>query len=87
MVSQLDFQAIIDLVGDKVREIFGARDLSIRLYDHGTEMITIPYIVEGGERLHVDSEPMGQAGFASHIIATRQPLVINSDMRALHCAV
>jgi hypothetical protein len=36
LAAQLDFQAIIDLVGDKIREIFKTRDMSIALYDKGT---------------------------------------------------
>ena len=33
LAAQLDFQAIIDLVGDKIREIFGTADMSIALLD------------------------------------------------------
>ena len=33
MAAELDFQAIIDLVGDKLREVFNTGDIGIRWYD------------------------------------------------------
>ena len=33
MAAELDFQAIIDLVGDKLREVFHTGDIGIRWYD------------------------------------------------------
>src|SRR5207244_657335 len=33
MASKLDFQAIVDLVGDKLRDVFHTGDIGIRWYD------------------------------------------------------
>ena len=33
MAGELDFQAIVDLVGDKLREVFGSGDIGIRWHD------------------------------------------------------
>ena len=33
MAAELDFQAIVDLVGDKLREVFHTGDIGIRWYD------------------------------------------------------
>ena len=83
LVSQLDFQAIIDLVGDKMREIFGARDLSIRLYDPETDMLSWPYIIDGGDACRVDPASSARGFTQAHDHDTRQPIVVNSDMAHL----
>src|SRR5512141_299832 len=84
LARELDFQAIIDLVGDKVREIFEAKDMSIRLVGRGTNLIHFPYAFEQGQRVQIAPTPSG-IGFADHVLRTRQPLVINReiDQRAI----
>jgi GAF domain-containing protein/DNA-binding response OmpR family regulator/tetratricopeptide (TPR) repeat protein len=80
LAAQLDFQAIIDLVGDKICEIFGSEDMSIALYDGHSNLVTMPYYVENGARFPVDPFPLG-VGLTGHVIKTRQPLVINHDYK------
>ena len=80
LVAKLDFQAIIDLVGDKLREIMGAETLSIRLYDAASGIMTYPYLRENGERKTLELKPLAQAGFSWQIIRTRQPLLVNDHM-------
>ncbi len=41
--SKLEVQAIYDLVGDKIRDIFHAQGTAIYLFDHETEMQDTPY--------------------------------------------
>src|SRR5207247_6274856 len=36
LASELDFQSIVDLVGDKLREVFATPDLGINWYDENT---------------------------------------------------
>ena len=79
LAAELDFQAIIDLVGNKIAEIFATRDMSIGLYDTSTNTLSIPYFLEHGERFAIEPMQVGQ-GFASHVIRTRKPLVINHDI-------
>ena len=79
LAAQLDFQAIVDLVGDKIAEIFATKDMSIALYDKARGLMTMPYYLEHGERFPVDATPMS-TGLTAHVIHTRQPLVINADL-------
>ena len=51
MAAKLDFQGIVDLVGDKLREVFGSEDLSIRWWDPDADTIDVVYVVEHGEHL------------------------------------
>ena len=49
LAKQLDFEAIISLVGDRVRSIFSARGMFIALYHPKTETLTFPYDIDEGE--------------------------------------
>ncbi|MBP1692906.1 MAG: hypothetical protein H6Q37_789 [Chloroflexi bacterium] len=80
MVKELDFQTIIDLVGDKLGEIFHSKNMSIRLYDRATNMISFPYHIDE-VREQIAPIPFKESlGFTAHILRTRQPLVINRDL-------
>ncbi len=52
LAKQLDFEEIVELVGERVRDIFEASSLFIALYDEATETIRFPYEIAEGERLH-----------------------------------
>ena len=51
--AELDFQAIVDLVGDKLREVFATGDIGIRWWDENTELWHGLYDFEHGVRLHM----------------------------------
>ncbi|HSM71317.1 MAG TPA: GAF domain-containing protein, partial [Anaerolineales bacterium] len=78
LASKLDIQDIIDLVGDKIRDIFDAQVVGINLYDPTTNMIDYRYAIERGERLTIESGPL--IGFRKHVIETRHNLLINENM-------
>ena len=54
LAAELDFQAIIDLVGDKMREIFGTRRHGDRLAATRRRYLAMPYYVEHGERFPIE---------------------------------
>ena len=78
LAAELDFKAIIDLVGNKIAEIFHSQNMSIALYDRQTDIVAMPYYLEHGERFAV--EPMQKRGLTAHVLQTRQALVINRDL-------
>ncbi|MFO1303894.1 MAG: GAF domain-containing protein [Burkholderiales bacterium] len=51
--AELDFQNIVDLVGDKLRVMFKTDDMAIRWVDDRTSLVHALYFVEHGKRLHV----------------------------------
>src|SRR5260221_2354059 len=53
LAAQLDFQGVIDLVGDKLREVLHTGDLGIRLYDRDTGLLDFVYNFEHGLRLSI----------------------------------
>jgi GAF domain-containing protein/CheY-like chemotaxis protein/tetratricopeptide (TPR) repeat protein len=79
LASRLDFQGIIEAVGDKICQIFPGQSVGINLVDRSQSLIRALYIFENGKRYPVAEWPIGQ-GLASIVINSRQPLVINSDM-------
>ncbi|HEX6138438.1 MAG TPA: GAF domain-containing protein [Casimicrobiaceae bacterium] len=87
LAAELDFQAIIDLVGDKIAQIFAAPNMSIALHDPATRVVSMPYFIEHGQRFDVPSQPMGGVGLTAHVIRTRKPLLILRDFLARSAAL
>jgi transcriptional regulator with GAF, ATPase, and Fis domain len=85
LAAQLDFQQVIDLVGDKLREVFHTQDIGIRLYDRQNDLIHFAYEYEHGQRLTIPSTTLH--GISRAVIQSRQPLVINQDLEKGAAAV
>ncbi len=77
LATKLEMQAIYDLVGDKIRDIFDAQVVDIGLYDRDENLIHFPYTIERGMRF--PDEPMELIGYRKHVVETRQPLLINEN--------
>ncbi len=71
LAAELDIQSIYDAVGDKVHEIFKAQAVSINTYDIEKGLSHYHYIIENGERIHLD-EPMAIGKVGQNIIKTRK---------------
>jgi GAF domain-containing protein len=78
IAAELKFQAIIDLVGDKLREVLKAPDISIDWHDSQANLLHHVYVYEKGARLYVDPSPPRPAGPWSRIIVSRRPEVANT---------
>src|SRR5262249_42872200 len=80
LVSNLDFQDVIDLVGDKIREIFNASNMGISTYNQGTNLIATHYLIYQGKRLpSEEATPLEDAPLRAHVIQSRKTLLINRD--------
>jgi GAF domain-containing protein/DNA-binding response OmpR family regulator len=88
VASQLEFDKIIDLVGERIREIFNVQTGYIALYDAATQMISFPYQFDRGERLPREPMPLG-AGLTSRVLISKEPLRLgrNEDADALGALV
>jgi PAS domain S-box-containing protein len=80
VAAELDPQAIYDVVGDKIEEVYDAQAVSISTYDETTGLLTFPYVVERGRRYEV--EPMPVVGFRKHVLESGEPLLVNEDVAA-----
>ena len=74
IAGELDPQAIYDLVGDKLQEVFDAQVVDIAIHDEGSGLLDFPYVIERGRRL--DPQPIPLIGFRKHVMETREPLLL-----------
>ncbi|HEY7903958.1 MAG TPA: GAF domain-containing protein [Casimicrobiaceae bacterium] len=81
VAAELDFQAIVDLVGNKIAAIFDTKDMSIAMHDRSTNMMTMPYYLEHGNRFDIEPVLLTR-GFTAEVIHAGKPLVINRDLAA-----
>ena len=80
LAENLDAQAMYDLVGDRIQEIFDAQVVDIALLDRASGLVHFPYVIERGVRL--EEQPIELVGHRRVAIETRQPVVINEDLVA-----
>ena len=74
--SQLDLDALIELVGEQVRETFEADIAYVALHDRPSGRIDFAYYYESGERSEQAPMTYGE-GLTSRILDSREPLLLN----------
>jgi len=79
LAAQLEFQRIIDVVGEKLGKVLNAESSYIALYNRDTQLIEFPYWNERGKRLvEVGTLTYGE-GITSRVLATGEPLLIGKQ--------
>jgi PAS domain S-box-containing protein len=81
LAGELEMQAIYDVVGDKIQEIFDAQGVAIITLDEATRLLHYTYLIERGERLRPEPGLLG-SGFTKHVLDTEEPLLIDEDLAA-----
>ena len=77
LARQLDIQAMYELVGERIREMFGSSDMYIALLDRSGNRIAFPYELVDGQRYHTEPIALGE-GLTSIVIETGQPLKLGT---------
>ncbi len=73
LASEMDFQGIIDLVGDRLREVLQIGNISIIWVDY-ERMLAVPlYVYVEGQRIQEEPWKPGEAGRS--LLKNRQPVV------------
>jgi PAS domain S-box-containing protein len=80
IAGELDARAIYDAVGDRIRDVFDAQVVSIATVDEASGLVHYPYLIERDERLQAEPRPL--AGFAKHVLETREPLLLVENLEA-----
>jgi transcriptional regulator with GAF, ATPase, and Fis domain len=75
LVREMNIQAIYDLVGTRICELFDTQTVLIRTFDHRTKEENWQYAIEKGQRLYSNARPFNWAN--NILIETKQPLLIN----------
>jgi len=78
LAAHLEFTALIDLTGEKLRETFDAQIVYLALHDRRTGLIKFPYYMEGDECRIVEPILFGE-GLTTRIIESRQPLLLTQE--------
>jgi GAF domain-containing protein len=78
LAERLDMQAMYDLVGERIHDIFDVQTVDIGVVDHEAGTIWFPYSIERGDRL-ID-HPIEIMGFRKIALESREPVVVNEDM-------
>ena len=76
LASELEMQAIYDLVGDKIKEVFDAQGVGISIYDHDRGIQNVPYVYELGERISISPSPINEHN--KKFIQNRKPIMFNT---------
>ena len=79
MARELDFRAIVDLVGDKLRELFRTGDMSIRWRDERTDVVHHLYDYEHGQRLTLPPVPYRPEAKLAQRLATGVPVIVRNQ--------
>ncbi|WP_158100915.1 GAF domain-containing protein [Variovorax sp. JS1663] len=79
MAARLGFQAVIDLVGDRLRELFGSGDLNILWWDDKTNLVQVLYRYEHDRPLPLlPARPLAPDEPLAHVLHERQVGVCNT---------
>ena len=70
-------QAMYDLVGDKIHEIFDAQVVDIGIYDRDDDLIRFPYTIERGVRFPRRARCADRRSRAAGRSRPGEPLLIN----------
>jgi signal transduction histidine kinase/CheY-like chemotaxis protein/putative methionine-R-sulfoxide reductase with GAF domain len=76
LANKLDLQGVIDLVGDRLRQVFDAPMVFIMLLDRTRDVVSYPYVVDYGGRFHPPPGPRG--GISGVAMSERRTLVFDS---------
>jgi len=78
LAKQLDFQSIVELIGEQVRAIFNVHSGVISFWDPATNVLTAPYVVDQDQRSRWPDRELGP-GLMSEVITTRRPLRLGTS--------
>ncbi|MFO1398068.1 MAG: GAF domain-containing protein [Burkholderiales bacterium] len=83
IAGKLDFQSIVDLVGDKLREVLASGDIGITWFEPATGFLHSLYVYEHGRRLSLPPQRPIPGGTWEQMSASRRPVVCNSAAEML----
>ena len=79
LASRLEVQAIYDLVGDEIRDVFKAQVVMISTYDRETDTIEHRYAIERGQRVYAPGR-FPNRGFRTQIVQTRKAVLVGTHV-------
>ncbi len=83
MARELEFQAIVDLVGDRLRDVFATGHIAIFRWDTQARLAHGVYVVQFGVRVHIPPFQPDLDGPMMKAFASKRPIVANSRAEML----
>jgi GAF domain-containing protein len=77
LAGELEMQAIYDVVGDKIQEIFDAQVVDIGIFDFASGVTRYPYTIERGVRFPDQPVPITRSPTTRMLLESKQPILIN----------
>jgi PAS domain S-box-containing protein len=77
LAGELEMQAIYDVVGDKIQEIFDAQVVDIGIFDLAAGLTRYPYTIERGVRFPDEPTPIERSPSTLELLETRAPILVN----------
>ncbi|MBN8505904.1 MAG: GAF domain-containing protein, partial [Burkholderiales bacterium] len=78
IAGRLDFQGIVEVVGEKLREVLGGDSIGINWLHHEGRRVQTLYALEHGMRLSLADRHVTDDARWATLLARRQPVVLNS---------
>jgi PAS domain S-box-containing protein len=76
LAGELEMQAIYDVVGDKIQEIFDAQVVDIGIFDFAAGLTHFPYAIERGVRYPDEPVETERSPITRELLATKAAVVI-----------
>jgi signal transduction histidine kinase/DNA-binding response OmpR family regulator len=76
LVAQMDMQAIYELVGERLRQIFDTEVILIATFDSHSGMLFERYVIERGQRYY--PPPFPPCAISQRMMETLQPVLVNT---------
>jgi PAS domain S-box-containing protein len=77
LAGELEMQAIYDVVGDKIQEIFDAQVVDIGIFDFAAGLTRYPYTIEKGVRYPDEPTPIELSHSNRQVLETKAPVLVN----------
>jgi signal transduction histidine kinase/CheY-like chemotaxis protein/uncharacterized protein YigA (DUF484 family) len=77
LVREMNMQAIYDLVGNRICELFDTQTVLIRTFNHREKLENWHFVIEKGQRFYSNPRPIMWAN--KLLIDSKQPLLINDN--------
>jgi len=82
MAANLSFQAIVEVVGERLRELFRSDDIAITLLDDASQQLHSVYAVERGQRLQIAPFPAASQARIVAELMSGQPVLVKDRAAA-----
>ncbi len=77
LAGELEMQAIYDVVGDKIREIFDAQVVDIGIFDFAAGLTRYAYVIERGARFPDEPTPIERSVTTRALLEAKAPVLLN----------